>query len=226
MVSAAERSRRLGWCFIAPLAIVAWCLTGPARGAGEASGAEGQAALPADESRQGFVPIFDGRTLDGWQGAVDGYEARDSVLVCKETCGDRLFTAKEFGDFVFRFEFKLEPGGNNGISVRGYESQILDDDSPRYRGLQPYSYHGSIIRCRVAAKRGHLRPAGQWNTQEIECRGSRWKITLNGEVIVDVDLATVPGDEAATLAKRAKGPLGLLGHHSRVEFRNLRVKQL
>ena len=221
----AERLCRLAWWGIR-LAILVCCLTGAALGADESARAAGQTALPADEASHGFVSLFDGRTLSGWQGATDGYEPCNGVLVCKETCGGRLFTVKEFGDFVFRFEFKLEPGGNNGISVRGYESQILDDDSEKYRGLAPYSYHGSIIRCRVAAERGHLRPAGQWNSEEIECRGSRWKITLNGAVIVDVDLAKVPGEEAAALAKQTKGPLGLLGHHSRVEFRNLRVKEL
>lgn len=56
------------------------------------------------------------------------------------------------------------------------------------------------------------------------CQGSQWKVSVNGAVIVDVDLATVPGQEA--LAKRTSGPLGFLGHGARVEFRNLRVKEL
>ena len=209
----------------AALAILAAALAGTLPAADQAP-AIGKAALSADEARQGFVPIFDGRTLNGWQGAVDGHEVVDGLLVCKKSCGGKLFTDKEYGDFIFRFEFKLEPGGNNGISIRGYESQILDDDAPVYANLKPYSYHGSIIRCQVAAKRGHLKPPGQWNAQEIECRGSHWKITLNGTVIVDVDLAKVPAEEAPALAKQTKGRIGLLGHHSRVEFRNLRIKEL
>ena len=56
------------------------------------------------------------------------------------------------------------------------------------------------------------------------CQGSHWKVTVNGAVVVDVDLAKVPGQEA--LAKRTKGPLGFLGHGARLEFRNLRVKEL
>jgi hypothetical protein len=177
----------------------------------------------AEELRDGFLSVFDGRTLDGWRGATDGYTCEDGVLVCQKRGGGRLFTVKEFGDFIFRFEYRLEPGGNNGISVRGQEIQVLDNDAPQYKNLKPCQYHGSIYCC-VPAKRGHTKPAGQWNTEEIMCQGSHWKVSVNGAVIVDVDLTTVPGKEA--LAKRTSGPLGFLGHGARVEFRNLRVKEL
>ena len=177
----------------------------------------------AEELSDGFVSIFDGGTLDGWRGATAGYACEEGVLVCQKQGGGRLFTVKEFGDFVFRFEYRLEPGGNNGISVRGHEIQVLDDDAPQYKNIKPCQYHGSIY-CTVPAKRGHTKPAGQWNTEEIMCQGSHWKVSVNGAVIVNVDLATVPGQEA--LAKRTSGPLGFLGHGARVEFRNLRVKEL
>jgi hypothetical protein len=186
--------------------------------------AEKAAGAPAKEqSEEGFVSLFDGKTLDGWKGAPQGYVAEEGVLVCKKEGGGNLFTAKEFGDFIFRFDFKFEPGGNNGLSVRGQEIQILDDYAPGHKSLKPCQYHGSIY-CKVPAKRGATKPAGEWNTEEVLCQGSHWRVTVNGTVIVDVDLATVPGEEA--LAKRTKGPLGFLGHGTRVEFRNLRIKEL
>jgi hypothetical protein len=177
--------------------------------------------LSKEEAGQGFVSIFDGKSLDGWKGATDGYAAENGLLVCQKK-GGNLFTVKEFGDFVFRFEFKLEPGGNNGVSVRGHEIQILDDYAPQHANIKPCQYHGSIY-CKVPAKRGATKKAGEWNTQEIAVKGSQWKVTVNGEVIVDADIAKVEGLEA--VAKRAKAPLGFLGHSSRVEFRNLRVKE-
>lgn len=176
-----------------------------------------------NKDERGFVSIFDGKTLDGWRGSTDGYLAQDGILVCKKKGGGNLFTVKEYGDFVFRFEFRFEPGGNNGISVRGQEIQILDDYAAKHKNLKPCQYHGSIYCC-VPAKRGHTRPAGQWNTEEIRCQGSHWTVRVNGTVIVDADLAKVPGKEE--LAKRKRGPLGLRGHSSLVEFRNLRVKEL
>lgn len=193
------------------------------------SGAEPSAA-PADAagkspqaSEEGFVSIFDGRSLDGWRGSVNGYAAEDGLLVCRQPGGGNLFTEEEFGDFVFRFEFRLQPGGNNGVSVRGHEIQILDDDAPQHKNIKPCQYHGSIY-CTVPAERGHTKPAGEWNTEEISCQGSHWRVKVNGAVVVDVDLATVAGQER--LASRTKGPLGFLGHGTRVEFRNLRVKRL
>ncbi len=178
--------------------------------------------LSPEEAKEGFVSLFNGTNLDGWRGDTERYAAEHGMLVCTKT-GGSLLSGKEYGDFVFRFEFRLEPGGNNGVSVRGHEIQILDDDAPKHKNLKPCQYHGSIYCC-VPAKRGHTKPAGQWNTEEIRCQGSRWTVTVNGAVVVDVDLATVPGQEA--LAKRTTGPIGFLGHGCRVEFRNLRIKEL
>ena len=182
-------------------------------------------AVPAapQAGEEGFTSLFDGKSLEGWKGSTTGYAAENGVLVCRKEGGGNLFTVREFGDFIFRFEFKFEPGGNNGVSVRGHEIQILDDDAPQHKNIKPCQYHGSIY-CVVPAKRGATKPAGEWNTEEIMVKGSQWKVTVNGTVTVDVDLATVPGQEA--LAKRAKGPLGFLGHGTRVEFRNLRIKEL
>jgi hypothetical protein len=180
-----------------------------------------QANQPADES--GFVSIFDGKTLAGWRGSITGYVAEAGMLVCLKKGGGTLLTVKEYKDFIFRFEFRFEPGGNNGVSIRGQEIQILDDYAPRHKNLKPCQYHGSIY-CKVPAKRGATKPAGEWNTEEIFVQGSHWKVTVNGQVTVDVDLATMP--ELSELAKRTKGPVGFLGHAALVEFRNLRVKEL
>jgi hypothetical protein len=191
-----------------------------------------------DEAEQGFVPLFDGKTLDGWQGATDGYVAEDGVLACKRESGGRLFTEREYGDFVLRFEFKLEPGGNNGIAIRspmdgrpsraGMEIQVLDDTAPKYARLKPYQYHGSIYGL-VPAQRGHLKPVGEWNCEEILCDGSHMRVTLNGTVIVDADLSKIdqPMDGRDHPGRfRTQGFLGFIGHRSRVEFRNVRIKEL
>ena len=178
--------------------------------------------LTPEERQEGFVSLFNGTNLDGWSGDIAGYSAENGLFVCSKG-GRNVQTTKEFGDFVFRFEFRLEPGGNNGVNVRGHEIQILDDDAPKHKNLKPCQYHGSIYCC-VPAKRGHTKPIGQWNTEEIRCQGSHWTVIVNGAVVVDVDLATVPGQEA--LAKRTTGPIGFRGHGCRVEFRNLRVKEL
>ena len=157
-------------------------------------------------------------------------------MVCKP--GGSIFTKKEYADFVLRFEFKLPPGGNNGVGIRtpmkgtpayvGMEIQILDDGHPKWKELQPYQYHGSIYGV-VSAKRGHLKPAGQWNQQEIVANGPRIKVTLNGTVILEADISKIdkmldslehPG------LHNAKGHIGWLGHGDPVEFRNVRIREI
>lgn len=198
------------------------------------------ATLSAAEVEQGFVSLFDGKSLDGWQGSTAGYEATGGVLACRKNGGGKLFTNKQYSNFVLRLEFKLEAGANNGIGIRtplsgdpayvGMEIQVLDDTSPRYKGLKPYQYHGSIYGV-VAAKRGHQKKIGQWNVQEITCKGNQITVKLNGVTIVDADIKkastpkTIDGRNHPGLL-REKGHIGLLGHGSRVEYRNIRIKEL
>jgi hypothetical protein len=188
----------------------------------------------------GYVALFDGKTLDGWQGATQGYAVEEGVLVCKKQGGGKLFTEKEYGDFSLRFEFKLAAGGNNGVGIRaplkgdpayaGMEVQILDDTSPKYAKLKPYQYHGSIYGV-VAAEKGHQRPLGEWNEEEIICHGNQITVKLNGHTIVDADIEkastpqTLDGKNHPGL-KRTEGHIGFLGHGHRIEFRSVRIKEL
>ncbi len=193
------------------------------------------------EASEGFTPLFNGRDLDGWTGDTKGYAAEGGKIVIHPELGSgNLYTAKEYSDFVFRFEFKLTPAANNGVGVRaplegdaayaGMEIQILEDGSPVYRGLRPYQYHGSIYGV-VPARRGFLRPPGEWNAEEIMVKGRHVTVVVNGSTVVDADLdeasrgGTIDGNEHPGL-KRASGHLGFLGHGSLVEFRNLRLKEI
>ena len=204
------------------------------------SAAKGSEAQP----EEGFVPLISGDSLEGWQGALDGYELKDGVLASKEESGGFLCTKQEYADFIFRFEFRLSPGGNNGIAIRapldglgstsrtGMEIQVLDDTAEKYKTLNPWQYHGSVYGL-VPAKRGHLRPLGEWNSEEILCQGRHIRVTLNDTVIVDANLAELDqlGDKGIDGYDhpgryRTSGHLGFMGHRSRVEFRNLRLKEL
>ncbi len=220
-------------------------LSGP-----ESAKAAGAAVSPADadpgllrlrqsreEAAEGFVPLFDGKTLQGWQGDTKGYLVENGILVCAP--GGQLMTEKEYSNFVFRFEFNLPPGANNGVGIRtplsgdaaygGMEIQILDDTHEKYKGwLKDYQHHGSIYGV-VAAKTGYRKPAGEWNSEEIMADGSHIKVTLNGQVIVDADLSQIKepldGKKHPGLHNE-KGHIGFLGHGDRVEFRNIRIKEL
>ena len=157
---------------------------------------------PATE--KGFTALFDGKSTQGWtlvDGHGPGYIVKDGVLVCPADGGGNLLTAKEYANFIFRFEFKTEPGGNNGVGIRapldgdaayqGMEIQILDDQHERYQGkIRSEQHHGSIYDV-IPARTGFLKPAGEWNGEEIEARGRRIRVTLNGVVVTDADLSTI-----------------------------------
>lgn len=197
------------------------------------------------EAREGFVPLFDGRSLNGWRGAAEHWAAEDGKLVYKavkpprgsaDLLGLKLLSDRQYADFVLRFDFKLQAGANNGVALRtplegdpaflGMEIQILDNDG--WKDLKPFQVHGSIYGV-VPAKTGRLKPVGEWNSQEIVCQGRRVRVTVNGEVILNADLDQVGGrtpDGAAHPGlKRARGFIGFLGHTGRVEFRNIRIKE-
>jgi 3-keto-disaccharide hydrolase len=176
-----------------------------------------------------------------------GYQVEDGVIFSTKEDGGNLFTDKTYSDFVLRFEFKLTENANNGIGIRaplqgdsayvGMEIQVLDDGGSQYKNLEPGQYHGSIYKV-VPAKRGFQKPVGEWNTEEITAKGRQITIKLNGTTIVDANLDTVK-DEAILKEHRdltkpegsrgianTSGHIGLLGHGARVEFRNLRIKDL
>ncbi len=210
-----------------------------------AAGAAAQATdkLPplAAPDAEGFISLFNGKDLTGWVGNVKGYAVEDGAMRCIPGKGGNLYTAHEFGNFIFRFEFLLQPGTNNGIGIRapltgdaayqGMEIQVLDDTAPKWAKLQPWQYHGSIYNL-VPAKRGHLKPVGQWNTEEIRAVGPKITVVLNGVTIVDADLDEVRKTADPKLLKkhpgidRKAGHIGFLGHGDRVDFRNLSIKPL
>ncbi len=203
---------------------------------------DGKNKLTEEETKEGFTLLFNGENLDGWVGNKVDYvvENGEIVIYPKKGGHGNLFTEREYGDFVFRFEFKLTPGANNGLGIRaplvgdaaykGMEIQILDNTADIYKNLKSYQYHGSVYGI-IPAKRGYLKPVGEWNEEEVWIKGDSIRVTLNGTVILDGNLkeaaenGTMDHKEHPGL-QRAKGHIGFLGHGSVVRFRNIRIKEL
>lgn len=181
-----------------------------------------------------YQPLFDGQSLAGWEGADQPAEkcwkAADGAIVCTGEKGPWLRSKEQHGDFNLRLEYKVKAGGNSGVYIRvpedgdhhgdgaGIEVQVLDDQAARYKSLKPYQFTGSLYA--IAAASPHVgRPAEQWNSLEINCHGTRYRVVHNGVVILDADEGTHP-----ELAGRlTKGFLGLQNHSEEVWYRNLRV---
>jgi hypothetical protein len=200
--------------------------------------------LSAQEKKEGYKVLFDGTNMHHWTGNTTDYVIEDGNIAVQpkasKAAGRNLYTKEEFSDFIFRFEFQLTPGANNGLGIRaplegdaaytGMELQILDNDAPIYSKLHVYQYHGSIYGT-YPAKRGYLKPTGEWNYQEVVAKGPKIKVILNGTVILDADITefrkngTPDGKEHPGLS-RDSGHIGFLGHGSPVQFRNIRIKDL
>lgn len=200
--------------------------------------------LSDEEKKDGFKVLFDGTNMFNWIGNTVDYTTEDGVLAIHprpgKGNGGNLYTKDEYSDFVFRFEFKLTPGANNGLGIRaplegdaaytGMELQILDNEAPQYKDLHVYQYHGSVYGT-IPAKRGFLKPVGEWNYEEVIVKGPKIKVILNGTVINDADITDARKNGAADGKphpglQRDSGHIGFLGHGDVVYFRNIRVKDL
>lgn len=109
------------------------------------------------------------------------------------------------------------------------ELQILDNTASIYANLKPYQYHGSVYGW-IPAKKGFLKPVGEWNFQEVVANGNRIKVILNGTVIVDGNLEdavkSTPENKIPKTLFYRKGHIAFLGHNSVVKFRNIRIKEM
>jgi len=181
----------------------------------------------------GYRSLFDGKSLAGWEevgGGQQCWKVEDGLLICTGQRGSWLRSLEEHGDFNLRLEYRLKPAGNSGVYARvpkngdhhgqdaGVEVQILDDPHPRYAKLKPYQFSGSVYAVAAAQQRVGL-PVGQWNRLEINCRGTDYRVTHNGVVVVDAKVAEFP----ELNRRRTTGFLGLQNHSQEVFFRNLRL---
>ncbi|MCF7956848.1 MAG: DUF1080 domain-containing protein [Phycisphaerae bacterium] len=192
--------------------------------------------LSEQEEKDGFELLFNGKDHTGWVGDTKGYPVVDGNLSCKG--GRNIFTDQVYDNFTLRFDFKLFPGTNNGLGIRaplegdaayvGMELQILDNTAKQYfNKLKDYQYHGSVYGAK-AAKRGYLKPVGEWNHEEVIVDGSQITVILNGTVITEADIAKEPTAEMFKShpgLKNKEGHIGFLGHGAPIEFRNIKIKK-
>lgn len=208
-------------------------------------------AFAADEAaatKDGWIEMFNGTDLTGW--VVEGtkefaaknakkddpktpvWTVKDGSIHCAGNGFGFLRYDREVSDFVYHVEFKMSKGCNSGVGIRhlkfngkaetrpsfsGYEIQVLDD-----AGKQPTNHSTASLYRYVAASKSAVKPAGEWNTMEIECRGPKIKITLNGEVVQDVDQSTIKEIKDKPL----KGYVSVQNHGKAIEFKNLKLKLL
>ena len=194
----------------------------------------------ASKGGNDFKSAFNGKNFEGWAGPTNNYSVDHGSIQCMKGKGGTIYVNDELSDFSARMEFKLPPGGNNGLAIRypgsgdtAYvgmcELQVLDDSAKKFAKLHPAQYHGSAYGM-VPAARGYQRPVGEWNFQEVTVDGSRIKVELNGTLILNADLANVekPMYDLGKFKGRLRksGYFGFAGHGDAVSFRNISIKNI
>jgi len=210
-------------------------------------GSDEACKILASHGQEGYQSIFNGKDLDGWamndgQSPAEVVKVENGAMKWQRNKGGTPYWNTELSDFQARVDFKLPPGGNNGLAIRypGHgntaydgmcESQVLDDNYEKVRGkIDPRQAHGSAYGM-VAAARGYQHPIGEWNFEEVTVIGPKIKVELNGTVILDCDLSKVDMDTVMAKSRhpgkdRKSGFFGFAGHDDPVEFRNIFIRKL
>jgi hypothetical protein len=197
-----------------------------------AGGGEAAEAKPVED---GFVSLFDGKTLGGWQTTGNWIVEKDGVATLEPRAGEEgwqrydayLTTVRKYKDFILDLEFRIGKGGNSGVFLRvgdpasqvktGFEIQILDTHGKP----NPTAHDCGGVIGTAAPSKNMARPAGEWNRYVITCKGHHLEVELNGQQIIDLEL-----DQSAIKDRPPEGYIGFQDEAKRVWYRNVRIKEL
>lgn len=189
----------------------------------------------ADDAEQGFVPMFNGKDLTGWQTTGNWVVKEGNIVTLEPRPGehgwqrysDYITTVKKYGNFELKLDFKFNPKGNSGVFMRvgdikdhvnsGFEVQILDT-----HGKTEFGHHdcGGVIRT-VGPTKMMVKPAGEWNSYHIKLVDSQLTVILNGEQIVDIDLSKTDMKDRPMV-----GHIGFQDEGKPIWYRNVRIREL
>jgi hypothetical protein len=201
------------------------------------------AASVAAPSADGWINLFEGKTLSGWKanGHVDSFTVDDGSIVCVGPKSHLFYMGQgeaSFRNFELTADVKARPGANSGIYFHtrfqeegspayGYEVQINNSQGRRTDGFKELKKTGSLYGVRNLYKA--LVKDDEWFQLGVSVRGNRIQIRLNGTLVVDYrEESPVAGRESRPMRKLSRGTIALQCHDpdSMVFFRNLKLKPL
>jgi hypothetical protein len=204
--------------------------------------------LTEQERKDGWLLLFDGRTLDGWVTSSQKPSKRpieDHCLNPHKCGGYMLIHEKEWGNFVLSLDFKMSKGCNSGVFVRtspltprpgkdvGFNGiEVAIDDTPGA------GYHDTgALYDLVKPTKNAMKPIGEWNHLVVTCDGPKLVVELNGESVTKADLdqfteknkrpdGTPHKFDIAYRDHPRKGYLGLQDHGQDCWYKNIKLKPL
>lgn len=185
------------------------------------------------QNPKGFSTLFNGKDLTGWvmPGDVPGFKVEDETMVAVPSKGSDIFSEKEYGNFILRFEYLLSEVGNSGVLIR------CDTVNPWGTGVEvqllaPWTPYRDDLHC-TASIYGHVavtnRPdetTGKWHEMEIRCDRKEIIILVDGQIATHANTDTVKSMQD----KHLQGAIGFQSNHSKkgeyAHFRNLSLWNL
>jgi hypothetical protein len=156
---------------------------------------DADATSGANEDKEAWHQLFNGRDLDGWEHVGPGrFVVEDGLLKTEGGMGLLWYTRERFGNSVLRVVYKVsKEDSNSGVFVRiadkpadewfavhhGYEIQICDNQDEYHRTGAIYSLS--------PARSKPMNPPGQWNTMEVTLRGKYILVSINGTQVTEFD---------------------------------------
>jgi hypothetical protein len=172
--------------------------------------------LAPKESASGWILLFDGKSLKGWEPHGPGdWKVENGAMVCGGTTPSWIGTGASFANYVLKLEFRGSEKVNSGVFLRsqkegqphrtGYELQIWD--------YQPAGFNTGSLVGSLKASPTKILPE-QWNSYEITADGDHFVIVLNGKTLLD--------------ARDSQHTSGVIGFQcqkdNRIEFRNIKLR--
>ena len=215
--------------------------------------------LTAAEKAAGWQLLFDGKSFEGWRAyrakekaaTFAGWEIVDGTIhtLAKASIpggknGEQLITEKTFNDFELSWEWKLLPGGNNGLKYfvteerpksPGHEYQMLDDTAHPDAKFGAHRQTASFYEVLPPAADKPLRPPGEWNHSKIVVRGKTVEHWLNGKNVLTYELGSDAVKAGIARSKfkndagfgdKIAGHLMLTYHSDDCWFRNIKIREL
>jgi hypothetical protein len=216
--------------------------------AGAAGAPTADNRLTEQERREGWILLFDGKTLDGWMTSSrtpSRTPVDDGAINPHRSGGYMMIHERQWSDFVLKLDFKISKGCNSGIFVRTFPLTPRSGKDVGFNGIEVAiddttgaGYHetGAIYDL-VKPTRNAMKPAGEWNHIEITCDRNRIEVVLNGERVtqMDLDAFTQPNrrpdgsEHKFDVAYRdhpRRGYIGLQDHGSPCWFKNIKLRPL
>src|SRR5579872_6084041 len=200
------------------------------------------------EKQEGWILLFDGKSLDGWMTSSQKPSRKpveDGSINPHGSGGYMMINEKPWDDFKLSLDFKISKGCNSGIFIRTWPLTPRPGKDVGFNGLEVAiddtkgaEFHDTgAIYDLVKPSKNAMRPAGEWNHIVVTCRNNLIEIELNGEKVtrMDLDQWTEPNKRPDGSAHKfdvaykdhpRKGYIGLQDHGNDCWYKNIKLLPL